>query len=161
MQWRKRLRLNDIDQPLAYQLEDRDEGHRDPHPSFFRPEQADEFYETRVLQCGKDVSHPRTDGQSLSLDMVMREHLRTHHDILKRKKHFLERDLRQKAHDLAVLELSRSRPNVALQPRQRIDAFGSALEPLVLLQAAHELRPRVFLVAVLSRLWVVATTCAT
>ena len=50
MQRRKRLRLHDVDQAFAHELENRHEGHRDPHPPFAGSEQADEFYETRLLE---------------------------------------------------------------------------------------------------------------
>src|SRR5262249_32552129 len=61
MQRGERLSLHDVDQPLAHQLEDGDEGHRDAHPSLLRPEEAHEFYETGGLKCGKDVTHTCAD----------------------------------------------------------------------------------------------------
>ena len=59
MQRSKRLRLHDLDQTLAHQLEQRHEGNRNPHAPFAVPEQADEFYETRLLQRSQNVTHPR------------------------------------------------------------------------------------------------------
>ncbi len=75
--------------------------------------------------------------------MVMRKHLRAHDHILERAQHLLKRDLRQQAHDLAVLQLGRRRPHVPLESRQRVDSFRGAFEALVFLQPADELGARI------------------
>ena len=79
---------------------------------------------------------------------MVREHFRAHHDFLEGDQHLLQRDLRQRAGHLPVLELRRGRPDVTLEPRQRIDPLGGALEALVFLQAPDQLRARILLDAI-------------
>src|SRR5262249_55511511 len=65
MQRRERFSLHDVDQPLAYQLENGDERHRYAHPAFLGSEQAHEFYETRVLRVDR-MSPMRSRTESWS-----------------------------------------------------------------------------------------------
>ena len=49
--------------------------------------------------------------------------------------------------DLAIDELRRGHPGIALQARHALDALGGALEALVFLQAAHQLGARIGFIA--------------
>ena len=106
MQRRVGLRLHDVDQPLAHELENRGEGDADTHAPFCGPEQLLERHEARALAEGcEDLAHALAHRQPLALNVMVGEHLRTHHDILECEQHFLQRDVRQRAQQLAFLEL--------------------------------------------------------
>src|SRR4029077_6616006 len=89
--------LHDVDETLAHQLEDRDEGDRHAHAALLGTEQARELEEAALSQHGEDVAHALADREPLALDVVVREHLGACHHLLERPQHLLQRDLRRGA----------------------------------------------------------------
>ena len=78
---------------------------------------------------------------------MVREHVAAREHLLEGQEHFLQRHLRRDAHHLAIDQLGRRHPGVALEARDAVDALGGALEALVLLQTAHELGARIGILA--------------
>jgi len=142
---RERLRLHDLDQALAQQLEDGGEGHRDAHPALLRAEQRHELDERLAAERAEHLGHALAHREPLALDLVVREHLRAAHHVLERDQHLLQRHRGQHPHHASLRELGGGRERVAVHPRQLLDVGGGALEALVLLQAAHQLGARVLL----------------
>ena len=112
-----------------------------------------------MAQARQDIAHALADREPLALDVVVGEHLRARHHVLEGEQHLLQRELRQRAHDLALLEGRGRRPDVTLQPLELVDPLGGALEALVLLQPPHQLGARIEL-AVLARAAAAAAACA-
>src|SRR5689334_21861888 len=132
-----RLRLHDIDQTFAHQLEDCNKGDRHAHPPFRGIKQRDELYEARALKRRDDIRHALAHRQALALDVMMGEQLRAGEDILERDQHLLQGDLRQRAYHAALTRISTHWIDIALQSLEAVYALRRHLETLVFLQAAH------------------------
>jgi hypothetical protein len=160
VQRRVGLGLHNVDQRLAHQLEDGDESHRHAGAPLFRPEQLGEGHEAAALQRREHVAHALAHRQALAPHVMVREHLRARRHLLEGEQHLLQRHLRQHPRHRPVLELGARCPDVAFQPRQRVDVDRSAFETLVLLQPPHQLGARI-LVAHLAGGFCAAAACAT
>ncbi len=82
---------------------------------------------------------------------MVREHRGAIEHLLEDDQQLLERDVRQLGDDGALDGVDAGLKHVALHSLERVDVPGRLLEPLVLLQAAHELRARIFLVLLVRR----------
>ena len=92
-------------------------------------------------QRRQHVGHALAHRQRLALHVVMREHVAARQHLLKCQQHFLQADLRRDTRTtLRSDQLRRGDPGIALQARHAVDAFGRALEALVLLQAGAPAR---------------------
>ncbi len=104
------------------------------------------------IKEGEHIGHSLAHRKRFPPHVQVRKHRGALHDILERNQHFLERNLRKYARDLAVREFGDRRVNVPLQPRQPVDVLGRLLVSFVLLQSAYQLRARVlFLLAAFRR----------
>ena len=155
------FRLHDFDQSFAQQLQDGDEGDGHAAAPLLRPEQPHEIHERALVQRRQHVGHALPHRQRLALHVMVGKHVAARQHVLKGEQHFLQRDLRRDAHDLAVDELRGCHPGVALQPRHAVDAFGGALEALVFLQTAHQLGARIRLIGRIGARAAAAAACAT
>ena len=58
------LGLHDVDQSLAHQLQDGNEGDRDAHAAFMRAEQLHERHETAAAERREDIAHALAEDTS-------------------------------------------------------------------------------------------------
>ena len=117
---------------------------------------------TKAFACSepRDIRHALAHRQRFALHMMMREHVAARQHLLKCDQHFLQCHLRGNAHHLAIDQFRGGHPGIALQPRHAIDTLGGALEALVFLQAAHQLRARIGLLGGIIALRRAAAACA-
>ncbi len=135
----QRFRLQDPDQLLLAQLQQRQKRHQHAHAPLFGAQHLLQAQGLAQGEHGEDLRHPYPGRDLLAADLVMFKMSRAFYHTLHVKGEFNQRNIgRQWLQDTKIRRHGGGDEDLPLHPRQGIDPLRPQLVALVLLQATNE-----------------------